>query len=217
MKREVRSGNPDAAEPGSLRFAPLTADTWPDLERLFGERGGCGGCWCMSWRLPRAEFERQKGAANKAALRRIVVKGPPPGILAWSGSEPVGWCAVAPRQSYVRLAKSRVLRPVDNQPVWSISCLFVRKEFRRRGVSVRLLQAAAELAAAHGATIVEGYPVTPYTPNAPAAFLWTGTMASFEAAGFVEVQRGSPSRPIFRRSVVSGTRGDSRVFAGPGE
>ncbi|MGA3026973.1 MAG: GNAT family N-acetyltransferase [Bryobacteraceae bacterium] len=186
---------------GSLRFAPLTADVWPDLERLFGVRGACGGCWCMSWRLPKAEFERQKGAGNKAALRRVVGEGPPPGILAWSGSEPIGWCAVAPRQSYVRLARSRVLGPVDGQPVWSISCLFVRKEFRRRGVSAQLLLAAAELAAAHGATIVEGYPVAPYASNAPAAFLWTGTIASFEAAGFVEVKRGSPSRPIFRRSV----------------
>ena len=108
---------------------------------------------------------------------------------------------MASRPSYVRLAKSRVLGPVDNQPVWSLSCLFVRKDFRRRGVSAQLLRAAAGFAASLGATVVEGYPVAPYTPNAPAAFLWTGTIASFEAAGFVEVKRGSPSRPIFRRNV----------------
>jgi GNAT superfamily N-acetyltransferase len=155
----------------------------------------------MSWRLPKAEFERGKGLLNKAALKRIVSEGPPPGILAWSGSEPIGWCAVAPRESYVRLAKSRVLRPVDDRPVWSISCLFVRKEFRRRGISAKLLRAATELAGAHGANIVEGYPVAPYAANAPAAFLWTGTIASFEAAGFAEVKRGSPARPIFRRNV----------------
>ena len=182
-----------------LRFAPLAAEAWPDLERLFGERGACGGCWCMTWRLPKAEFERQKGPMNKAAFRRLVREGPPPGILAWSGSEPIGWCAVAPREVYVRLAKSRVLGPVDDQPVWSISCLFVKKEFRRHGISAQLLVRATELAKTHGATIVEGYPVAPYAANAPGAFLWTGTIASFEAAGFVEVKRGSPARAIFRR------------------
>src|SRR5437899_2356952 len=114
-----------------ITFRPLTPERWPDLEKLFGERGACGGCWCMTWRLPRAEWEAAKGEGNKQAFRALVQDNAQPGVLAYSGDEPVGWCAVAPRAVYVRLKKSRVLAPVDDRPVWSISCLFIARPFRR--------------------------------------------------------------------------------------
>lgn len=189
--------NPRAATP-TLTFAALTAERWPDLVRLFGPRGGCAGCWCMVWRLRKAEYERGKGDGNRAAFREIVRAGPPPGILAYANGEAIGWCAVAPRAVYVQLGRSRVLKPIDDEPVWSVSCLFVMRGYRRRGVSVALLRAAAELAARQGAQIVEGYPVEPSSEQMADVFAWTGTVAAFRAAGYDEVARGSPKRPIMR-------------------
>lgn len=189
-----------SARRGDLRvvFHPLTADRWADLETLFGPRGGCGGCWCMAWRLPRATYESGKGAGNRAAFRRRVRSGPPPGVLAYVRSEPIGWCAVAPRVEYHYLARSRVLRPIDDRPVWSVSCLFVAKNHRNRGVAVQLLRAAVDMAGSAGAEVVEGYPVIPYADRMPDAFAWTGTLSAFRSAGFEEVGRGSPKRPIMR-------------------
>ena len=183
-----------------LIFYPLTADRWSDLERLFGERGACGGCWCMTWRLSRSQFEAQKGGINRRSFRKIVEKSPP-GILAYRGGEPVGWCAVAPREEYPVLERSRVLKSVDSQPVWSITCLFVAKPFRRSGMSVALLKAAKEFAREQGATLLEGYPVEPYDGDMPAAFAWTGLVSAFRKAGFKEVARRSRTRPIMRWSV----------------
>jgi GNAT superfamily N-acetyltransferase len=185
----------------ALRFAPLTPERWPDVVKLFGPRGACAGCWCMAWRRTHAEWERGKGRGNRAAFQRVVRKGPPPGILAYADGEPAAWCAVAPREAYVQLQRSRVLKPIDAEPVWSVSCLFVARSWRRRGVSVALLRAAGEFAAGCGARIVEGYPVEPYSAKMPDAFAWTGTVAAFVAAGFEEVARGSPKRPIMRKHV----------------
>jgi GNAT superfamily N-acetyltransferase len=183
----------------SSEIHPLTADRWGDFARLFGPRGACGGCWCMHWRLTRREFEAQKGAKNRTAMRALVEQGTKaPGVLAYLGGEPVGWCAVAPREAYVRLERARVLRRIDPAPVWSIVCLFVAPRHRRRGVSVALIEGAARFAAAQGATLVEGYPVEPKGSEMPPVFAWTGTVAAFRAAGFREVARGSPGRPIMR-------------------
>jgi GNAT superfamily N-acetyltransferase len=181
-----------------LRFAPATASRWHDIEKLFGERGACGSCWCMFWRRPRKEFDAGKGAGNKSALRRIVTEGEKPGILADDGKEPIAWCAVAPREGYVALERSRILKPVDARPVWSISCLFIMRPYRRKGVSAQLLRAAVDFAAKQGARVVEGYPVEPSMEKMPDPFLWHGIPSAFKAAGFKEVLRRSKSRPIMR-------------------
>jgi GNAT superfamily N-acetyltransferase len=183
----------------SLRIEPVTPERWGDVAALFGARGACGGCWCMYWRRLSAEYERGKGRGNRDALRRLVLGGRVPGLLAYSGPLPVGWCAVGPREAYPRLERTRVLRRIDDEPVWSVVCLFVAKQYRRKGVSVRLLEGAARFAASRGAGILEGYPVEP--PRGPLAdpFAWTGTAAAFRAAGFREAARGSPTRPIMRR------------------
>lgn len=184
-----------------LAFHPATPERWGDLEKLFGARGACAGCWCMFYRLPRRQWTAQSGTKNKSALNALVASGVPPGILAYAGGEAVGWCAVAPRADYPRLAKSRILAPVDDQPVWSITCLFVARSHRRAGVSSALVAAAAEFAASQGARIVEGYPVEPQKDSVPDTFVWNGLASSYRKSAFKEVARRSPTRPIMRRDV----------------
>jgi GNAT superfamily N-acetyltransferase len=179
---------------------PLTPDRWSDLVFLFGPRGACGGCWCMTPRLGAAQYEKQKGAGNKRAFKRIVDSGAMPGVLGYRGDEPLAWCAVAPREEYARLARSRVLAPVDGEPVWSITCLFVAKEARNSGVSVKMIRAAADFARDQGARIVEGYPVVPKTSPMPPVFAYTGLLSAYEQAGFREVARRSDARPIVRKT-----------------
>ncbi|MCI0566968.1 MAG: GNAT family N-acetyltransferase [Acidobacteria bacterium] len=186
-----------------LRFLPATKERWADLEALFGERGACGGCWCMAWRLPRAQYQAGKGEKNRRALMKLVKSKQAPGILAYAGRQAIGWCAVAPRSDYSFLGRSRVLQEVDALPVWSISCLFVLRAYRGQGVSTELLRAAVLFAAARGAQMVEGYPTIPYGERVPAAFLWTGTWSAFLQAGFTEVARRSSGRPIMRAAAAA--------------
>lgn len=181
-------------------WKPLTADTWTDLEGLFGSRGACGGCWCMAWRRKPAEFQAGKGEENRLALRKLASGKVPPGLLLYRGGEAVGWCSVAPRDRFVRLAASRVWKEVDDRPVWSVSCFFVKKGFRNQGLSVELLKAALQFAKERGATIVEGYPQA-IEGRLPDAFVWTGLEKSYRRAGFEEVARRSPAKPIMRREV----------------
>lgn len=195
MKRS-KSRNP--GDELVIRVEPLTVDRWGDFETLFGPRGACGGCWCMLWRLKRSVFEQQKGAENRAAMQALVASGEIPGLLAYVNGEAVGWCAVARRESYPALERSRILKRFDDLPVWSISCLFVAKAYRNRGISVHLLKAACKHVQQQGGSIVEGYPVVPKKNPMPAVFAWTGLASAFLHAGFVEVARHSLTRPIMR-------------------
>jgi GNAT superfamily N-acetyltransferase len=181
-----------------LECHPLTPERWADFEQLFGERGACGGCWCMYWLLPHSEFQSRKGAGNRQAMKALVDAGKSPGLIGYLDSEPVGWVALAPREEYIRLASSRILKPIDAVPVWSVTCLFVDKEHRKKGVSVALLRAAVEHVRERGGRVVEGYPVEPVKDTVPAAFAWTGLASAFLAAGFTEAARGSATRPIMR-------------------
>lgn len=183
-----------------LRFHPAAPSRWKDVEALFGARGACAGCWCMWWRLPRSDWNRGKGPGNKRALRRIVASGAAPGVLAYEAARPVGWCAIAPREVYSSLERSRTLKRLDDEPVWSVTCFFVAKDWRHRGLSVRLLEEACAFAKRKGARIVEGYPVEPKREY-PAAWAWTGLRSAFEAAGFAEAARPSRTRPIMRRAL----------------
>ena len=187
------------------RVEPLTPSRWSDLETLFGERGACGGCWCMWWRLPRSAWIEGKGEPNRRAFATRVASGPPPGLLAYRDGRPVGWCAVTPRAELPVLDRSRNLRPIDDRDAWCVSCLFVHRDARGGGVAVALLEAASNFARAHGATLLEGYPVDPLEgKRMPAAFVWTGTLALFRRAGFVEIARRAPTRPIVRRELLAG-------------
>jgi hypothetical protein len=120
----------------AITFRALAADLWGNFEDLFGPRGACAGCWCTFGKLPNKDFKALAYAGNKAAQQSIVRAGAIPGILAYWGAEPMGWIAVQPRNEFPRLGRSRVLKPVDNQPVWSVTCFFTRRDFRGNGVTV---------------------------------------------------------------------------------
>ncbi len=185
----------------ALEFHPLTSERWDDLEALFGEHGAYGGCWCMWWRLTRAQFAKQIGEGNRRALRQIVESGEVPGILAYAGAQPVAWCSIGPRESFPALERSRKLKRVDDQPVWSIVCFFVAEPFRRQGLMVPLLRAAVEYARKHGATIVEGYPVESQRVGSGASG-YMGIASAFRAAGFTEVLRRSENQAVMRYFVA---------------
>ncbi len=182
---------------------PLTPNRWEDLTNLFGERGACGGCWCMWWRLRQSQFNNQKGQLNREALEALVESGETPGLIAYAENRPIGWCAIAPREEYVVLANSRILQKVDDQSVWSVVCFFIAKPYRRKGVTVELLKAAVKYARENGASIVEGYPVEPKKASMPDTFAYTGLAAAFLKAGFSEVARRSETRPIMRYYIGS--------------
>ncbi|MEM9049612.1 MAG: GNAT family N-acetyltransferase [Pseudomonadota bacterium] len=173
--------------------------SWDGFAAVMGEKGGSGGCWCMLWRLRAKDFNAGKGAGNRDAMRTVFAAGEGPGLVAWVGDYAVGWIQIAPRTAFPRLAGSRVLAPVDDAPVWSVACFLVEKGWRRKGLSVALLEAACGFAALQGAEIVEGYPVAPADKTYAPVYAWTGLHAAFEKAGFEEVARRSPTRPIMRR------------------
>lgn len=155
----------------------------------------------MWWRIKRSLFNQQKGEGNREALRKIVDSGEVPGILAYAGGEPIGWCSVAPRETYLVLDNSRTLGRVDDKPVWSVVCFYVAKPFRRKGVTLRLLETAIGYVRDSGGKIVEGYPVEPRKGKTPDAFAYTGLSSAFLKVGFIEVLRRSETRPIMRYSI----------------
>lgn len=185
-----------------IDWRPLTEETWKDFEALFGAKGACGGCWCMTPRLTRSEYEKNKGEGNKRAMRRLVGDDHVPGVLIYDGAQPVAWCAVEPRANLSGLSRSRILAPVDEQPVWSIVCLFIAKDARGQGWSKRAIEAACQHARANGAEWIEAYPVEPKQDRMPAVFAYTGIASAFAACGFREVARRSPTRPIVRRRLT---------------
>lgn len=187
-----------AQEVREVAYHPLTSERWADFEQLFGTRGAWGGCWCMYWRLTRADFERQAGEANRQAMYALVRAGPPPGLLAYVEGQPAGWVCVGPRRDFPTLERSRLLARLDEAPVWSVVCFFVDKRFRRRGLGAGLLRAAVAYALQQGATLIEGYPVEPRRGRIAASFAYTGLSSTFLKAGFVECARRSASRPIMR-------------------
>ncbi|MDD2921316.1 MAG: GNAT family N-acetyltransferase [Anaerolineales bacterium] len=180
-----------------LSFHPLTQKLWRDFETLFGNYGACGGCWCMYWKLRGKAFEEAAGDEARQMQKSIVDSKTVPGLLAYSEGYPVGWIAVEPRSAYPKLEHSRVLKSADDQDVWSITCFFVEKKHRRKGIAVELIKAATGYVKSRGGKIIEGYPIDA-PQNQPDPFVYTGTASAFRQAGFIEVIRRSPTRPIFR-------------------
>jgi GNAT superfamily N-acetyltransferase len=189
-----------------IEVHPLTSERWQDFEALFGPNGAVGGCWCMWWRLPHAEFERRTNQENYQAMKDIVESGEVPGLLAYdlsTGGQPVGWCALAPRQAYPALDRSPLLnkKKVDDQPVWSIVCFYIHRRYRRHGLSLILIEAAIDYARLKGAQILEAYPIDPGEANASSNSAYTGLASAFVQCSFVEVTRRSPTRPILRYTI----------------
>ncbi len=197
-KQSKRSAQTQSLSISTLKFHPVAAARWNDFEKLFGERGACGGCWCMFQRLTRSEFIKQKGEGTKRAMKKLIHSGAAPGILAYAGEEPIAWCSIGPRENFSAIERSRILKRVDDQPVWSITCFFVNRNFRCQGVTAKLLKAAIDFARGQGAKIVEGYPIEPKQEKMPDVFAWTGFASSFKKVGFEEVARRSKTRPLMR-------------------
>jgi GNAT superfamily N-acetyltransferase len=199
MRPTIRPPATDA----DVRVVPATPDRWDDVARLAGDRGFSSGCWCMWWRCTTREYEERHGDGLRAGLAALVAAGERPGLLAYAGDDPtpVGWVALAPRAAYPRLDRSPKLRPVDDLPVWSITCFYIDRRHRRSGVAAALLAAAVDHARARGAEVIEAYPIdTAARASTASADLYTGTLAMFERAGFTEVARRD-GRPIVRLAV----------------
>lgn len=200
----ARKPRPPAEPYPPLEIVPLTNDRWPDLEALFGKSGADGGCWCLYYRRPSSGWGDWNAAANRAALRDIADREPAPGLLAYADGEAVGWTGLGPREEFIRLERSRHLGRVDDVPVWSLVCFFIRRDARARGVARQLLAAAVDYARAHGAPALEAYPVDPDPEvgaiNAKSAY--PGSIAMFEAAGFERVRLTESKRDGARRWIV---------------
>lgn len=184
---------------------PVTRDRWDDLETLFGPTGAYSGCWCMYLRESAKEFDElcpNGGAGNRERLREIVASGRVPGLLAYDGTRPVGWVSVSPREDYVRVLRSPVHKPVDDETgVWSVACFFIAKHARGTGIADALLDGAVDHARRNGARILEGYPIDATDERRPSAEMWRGSLEQFTRAGFEVVARRKPARPIVRRSL----------------
>ena len=181
-----------------LTIKPVTTAEWPDLQALFSEPGPQNGCWCMYWRVKRADFHRHYGEEHRRAMEQIIASGRVPGILAYLEGRPVGWCSVAPREEFPVLDHSRTLKRVDDEPVWSIVCFFVGREYRGRGLTGALIEAAVGYARERGARIVEAYPLVPKGGRYPQFEMYTGVISTFERLGFVVAARRSERRPVLR-------------------
>lgn len=199
------------AEPAGIEIHPATPDRWADLLTLLG-RDDEHGCYCQYWRLSAGDYNR---ADHRASLRASLDAALAPGLIAYLGEEPVGWCSVGPRPDYERLVRSRTIPALDDRLVWSIVCFQVRVGYRRRGVARALLAAAIEFAREHGAPAVEGYPIDTEGQRVDVGFAYVGTTSMFEAAGFeriVETDARSASRPrILMRLELEPARSTGRA------
>ena len=177
-----------------LQFRPVDKDTWKDLTRLFEERGGPKSCWCMVWRASTKESKVRDGASRRMQLESRVQKQVPVGLLGYLHDCPAAWCSIAPRETYRKLGGSE---PRSDDRIWSLACMFVKRDFRRTGLVSQIIQAAVAHARANGATIVEAYPVDSDSPS----FRFMGFVDTFAAAGIDEVGRAGKRRHVMRFEV----------------
>ena len=190
-------------EIGRLDMLPLTPERWQDVEAIFNARG-CSvarSCWCMYYRhsgtAPPPTGGRTISQQRKAEHKRLAAGAPPPGLIGYRNGEAVGWVSLGPREDFAKLRRSPVMKPVDDEPVWSIICFVVPGEHRGRGIARALLDGAIDYARKRGVEVLEAYPVDT-AGRVRDDSLWFGTGAMFEAAGFVEVARRKPARPVVR-------------------
>jgi GNAT superfamily N-acetyltransferase len=180
---------------------PLTNQTWADLETLFDLPGGSivRGCWCMYYRQAgKVSVSQASGSGNRRDLRALVRSGVVPGLVGYADGSPVGWISLGPREEYRKLERSRVMKAVDETPVWSIVCTYVAKMHRGKGYQHKLLAAAIDYARDQGVRMLEAYPVDK-PERSHDDFMFFGSRGLYERAGFREVVRRSPTRLVMRR------------------
>ncbi len=176
---------------------PATAARWTDVVAIIGNCAVANKCWCAYWYLSNADFKAGWGEPNRLPLEAKVVGGEEPGIIAYVEGEPAAWVSVAPRTDFDRLNRSRTFAPIDDVPVWAVNCFVVARRFRRQGLMPVLARAAADFALGKGAPGVEAYPIEP-SETSGAGDLYLGTVKAFITAGYREVARPLPRRPIMR-------------------
>jgi GNAT superfamily N-acetyltransferase len=195
----MTNDDPNSTFAARLKVEPVTPGNWNKFVSLFGVRGACGNCWCMYYRLSKADFQEGKYEdGNRRAMKEIIWRGQPAGLIGLIDDQPVAWCAFAPREDFIKLEKSRVHRRIDDKSVWSIPCFFIDKKFRGSGLTVQLLKGVIKYARECGIKIIEAYPTIPTQDKIPDAFAWVGLYKSFERAGFQIVDRKSKNRPMVR-------------------
>jgi GNAT superfamily N-acetyltransferase len=179
-------------------IVPATPERWDDLVAVMQ---GCSygrKCWCAYWYLPNADFKAGWGDRNRETLERLVKEGKEPGLIAYAEGEPAAWVSVAPRRDFDRLNRSKNFAPLDGKDVWAVNCFIVAQKFRRQGLMPKLARAAADFAIGKGADGAEAYPIIP-GPKTAASDLYLGTEHAFIEAGYEEVARPLPRRPVMRR------------------
>jgi GNAT superfamily N-acetyltransferase len=186
-----------------LHFEPVTAERWSDFEMLFGPQGAFYHCWCAALRLPHAVRTKMQPEERKAHIGARIAAGPPPGILAYSGVEPVAWVQVGPRHDVPQFNSPRtVSRPLEegdatDPSVWAISCFFLLPKLRGKRLSHRLLAGAIEHARRAGARYIDACPID-HVKQPKSVTLCIGSTAIFDAAGFDVVERRKDGRPLMR-------------------
>jgi GNAT superfamily N-acetyltransferase len=194
-----------------VAIVPANAASWEDLQAVFGTRGDPSRCWCQRFRMLPGESWASVGAEELAfRLRQQTDCGHPEsdstsGLVAYLDGEPVGWCAIAPRNVHPRLLRNnRVpweVRAEDklDESVWAVTCFVTRAGFRRRGISYALARASIGFARERGARALEGYPILT-TPGRDITWgeVHVGSRSIFEAAGFAEVSHPTPRRFVMR-------------------
>lgn len=176
---------------GKLAFKPVTRSTAGDFEALFGGPGGPRPCWCMTWRAPPEEIRDNKGPARRRQILARIEYGVPVGLVGYADGEPVAWVSVAPRDTF------RNLGGPDHKPgenIWSLTCMYVRRQLRGEGLGRQLIGAAIAHAREHKADILEAYPVAPSSPS----YRFMGFVPAFEGFGFLEVGKAGTRRHVMR-------------------
>ena len=184
-----------------MEIHPLTPERWSDFEALFGTRGAYGGCWCMWWRTTRKEFDACQGEKNRLAMKALVEAGQVPGLIGYVEGQPAAWCALGPRDDFPSINRSRVLKKLDDTPVWSLPCLFVGKGFRGQNLAAGMIRGAVDYVRQKGGKVIEAYPTVPRKGKLPPVSSFMGFPDVFARAGFVECARPSEARMIMRRVV----------------
>lgn len=195
----------------ALDIQPLTRARFKDLETLFNGPGGSQvrGCWCMYYRrsgnTPKPAGTMTYAERNKCDLKALVDKGIVPGLLGYRDGAPVAWVSLGPREDYRKLERSPVMKAVDDKPVWSVICFYTAKHARGEGLSAQMLAGAADFARARGATLLEAYPVDK-PARADDDNMWFGAKSMYDQAGYKEVARRKPARPVVRKALRAKAR-----------
>ena len=206
MARSPRTTRPTPIDlaASSIEIVPLTRDRWADVTTLFDEGGDPRTCSCMFWRVRSKDWSFANASEAREGFHALVEaeRDPAPGLIAYADGRPVGWVSVAPREDYQRLTNSRVRRPIDDRPVWSIVCFVVSRAARGQGLTNRLLDAAMDYAMERGAPALEAYPVDVGDSRVPAALGYTGLLSTFLSAGFEVVHQIDSPQATVRRVIV---------------